>query len=140
MSGNLYVRVVDGEVKDCWDTVPAEGVGNNGWMNAVEVRPEIIANRQGYTAHTFDTTKDPVEIVYGTFDISVADRQNGMAQSVEFQFQQYARAQLLNAITYDADAVAALKAAMPGKIATIRAATTHDELDALMSTVAPIPV
>ena len=42
MSGNLYVRVVDGEVKDCWDTVPAEGVGNNGWMNAVEFVQKLL--------------------------------------------------------------------------------------------------
>ena len=53
-----FVRVENGEVKDVWDTPPQEGVGNNGWRNAVEVRPSIQAGRQGYTAHRFDLNVD----------------------------------------------------------------------------------
>ena len=48
---SLYVRIENDQVKDCWDTPPAEGVGNNGWKNAIEIRPTIIPDRQGYTAH-----------------------------------------------------------------------------------------
>ena len=42
-----YVQVVGNEIKQVWDTPPSEGVGNNGWRNAVEVRPAITAHRQG---------------------------------------------------------------------------------------------
>ena len=128
---SLYVRIVNGAVADCWDTPPAEGVGNNGWKNAVEVRPTIIPNRQGYTAHTFDLTKDPVEIVYGTFDISVDDRKAGMKSNAAFAFQQIVNQQAQKGSAYDASAVATALSAMQTREAAIDACTTHDQLDAL---------
>ena len=128
---SLFVRIVNGEVKDCWDTPPAEGVGNNGWKNAVEVRPSITPNRQGYTAHTFDLTKDPVEIVYGTFDISVDDRKAGMKQNAAFTFQQVVNQQARAGSAYDANAVATALTAMQTRESAIDACTTHDQLDAL---------
>ena len=127
----LYVRIVNDQVKDCWDTAPTEGVGNAGWKNAVEVRPAITANRQGYTAHTFDLSKDPVEIVYGTFDISVDDRKSGMKSNAQFTFQQVVNEQARNPLTYDPAAVATAQAAMVARDAAIDACTTHDQLDAL---------
>jgi hypothetical protein len=129
---SLYVQVVNGEVKQCWDTVPPDGVGNNGWKNAVEVRPSIIAHRQGYTAHTFDISKDPVEIVYGTFDISVDERKGGMKGNAQFAFQQVVNQQASNPLTFDASAIELARQAMVTKQATIDACTTHDELDALL--------
>ena len=128
---NLYVRIVNGAVSDCWDTPPAEGVGNNGWKNAIEVRPAITANRQGYTAHTFDISKDPVEIVYGTFDISVDDRKAGMRSNAGFEFQQVVNQQARNPETFDAQAIETARQAMITKQAAIDACTTHDQLDAL---------
>ena len=128
---SLFVRISNNQVTDCWDTPPAEGVGNNGWKNAVEVRPTIIPNRQGYTAHTFDLTKDPVEIVYGTFDISVDDRKAGMKQNAAFTFQQVVNQQARNGSAYDANAVATALTAMQTREAAIDACTTHDQLDAL---------
>ena len=127
----LYVRIVNGAVSDCWDTPPAEGVGNNGWKNAIEVRPTITPNRQGYTAHTFDLSKDPVEIVYGTFDISVDDRKAGMRSNAGFEFQQVVNQQARNPETFDAQAIETARQAMITKQAAIDACTTHDQLDAL---------
>ena len=128
---SLFVRIVNNQVVDCWDTPPAEGVGNNGWKNAVEVRPTIIPNRQGYTAHTFDLTKDPVEIVYGTFDISVDDRKAGMKSNAAFTFQQVVNQQARAGSAYDANAVATALTAMQTREAAIDACTTHHQLDAL---------
>jgi hypothetical protein len=128
---SLYVRVVNNQVTDCWDTPPPAGVGNDGWMNAVEVRPTITPNRQGYTAHTFDLTKNPIEIVYGTFDISVDDRKAGMKSNAAFTFQQVVNQQARNGSAYDANAVATALTAMQTREAAIDACTTHDQLDAL---------
>jgi len=128
---SLFVRISNNQVTDCWDTPPAEGVGNNGWKNAVEVRPTIIPNRQGYTAHTFDLTKDPVEIVYGTFDISVDDRKAGMKPNAAFTFQQVVNQQARAGSAYDANAVATALTAMQTRESAIDACTTHDQLDAL---------
>jgi len=130
---SLYVRIVNGAVADCWDTPPAEGVGNAGWKNAVEVRPTIIPNRQGYTAHTFDLTTDPVQIKYGTFNIAVADRAAGMTQNAAFAFQQVVNQQAQKGSAYDANAVATALTTMQNAEALIAAATTHNQLDAIQN-------
>ena len=126
-----FVRVENGEVKDVWDTAPAEGVGNNGWRNAIEVRPSIQAGRQGYTAHRFDLNTDPVQIIWDTYEISVDERKAGMKANAGFEFQQVVNQQARNPETFDAGAIETARQAMLTKQAAIDAATTHDALDAL---------
>jgi len=126
-----YVQILNGEVKQVWDTVPSEGVGSNGWKNAVEVRPTITAGRQGYTAHRFDITTDPVQIIWDTFDISVADRKGGMSSNAGADFQMIVSQQARNPATYDAAAIETARLAMVAKQAAIDACTTHDQLDAI---------
>ena len=126
----LFVRIQNNLVTDCWDTPPP--AGQDGWKSAVEVKPAITAHRQGYTAHTFDLTTDPVQIVYGTSDIPVADRKVGMKANASFSFQQVVQEQMRDPSKYDPAAVAVAQAAIAPKVAAIEAATTHDELDALM--------
>lgn len=128
---SLYVRVENNEVKDVWDTLPAEGVGNNGWKNAVEVRPTIIQSRQGYTAHTFDLSKDPVQIVYGTFEFTLEERKAGLKANAQFEFQQVANEQVRDPLKFDPAVIAAAKAVYETKAAKVDAANTHDELDAI---------
>ena len=125
----LYVQVLNEEVKQVIDTIPADGVGNNGWKEAIEVRPAITAHRQGYTAHTFDLTKTPVEIVWGVYDIPVEDRKAGMKANATFEVQQLLQGGLEN---LDIAALQAAKDSATAKQALIDAATTHDELDALL--------
>lgn len=127
-----YVQVLNGEVKQVWDTPPAEGVGNNGWKNAVEVRPAITAHRQGYTAHRFDLATDPVQIIWDTYNITVADRKAGMIANANMGFQMEMQRQAMNPANYDPAALAAAQAAIAPKVAAINAATTHDDLDALL--------
>ena len=128
----LYVQVVGNEVKQCWDTVPPDGVGNNGWRNAVEVRPDITAHRQGYTAHTFNLSTDPVQIEYGVYDITVDDRKQGMKANASMGYQQAFQEQMHDPSKYNPAALQAAKEAIEPKIAAIDAATTHDQLDGLM--------
>ena len=125
----LYVRIQNNAVTDCWDTPPP--AGQDGWKSAVEVRPAITAHRQGYTAHTFDLSTDPVQIVYGTYDISVDDRKGGMKSNAGFEFQQVVNQQARNPETYDAAAIETARQAMVAKQAAIDACTTHDQLDAI---------
>ena len=126
-----FVQILNGEVKQVWDTAPSEGVGNNGWKNAVEVRPTITAGRQGYTAHRFDLNVDPVQIIWDTYEISVADRKAGMKSGTGFEFQQVVNQQARDPETYDAAAVETARQAMVAKQAAIEACTTHDQLDAI---------
>jgi len=126
---SLYVRIENGEVKDCWDTPPD---GRPGWKNAIEVKPTIIENRQHYTGHIFDITKDPVEIVYGVVDISVDSRKEQMRNKARAAHMILVRQQAEAPDTYDPVALQAAKDSVVPKIAAIDACTTHDELDALM--------
>jgi len=126
---SLYVRIEDGEVKDVWDTPPD---GRPGWKNAIEVKPAVILHRQYYIGHTFDLTKDPVEIVYGIADVSVADRKTGMKQQAEMAFNKLFRQQAEDPSTYDPVALQAAKDGIAPRKAAIDACTTHDQLDALL--------
>lgn len=126
----LYVQVVDNEVKQVWDTVPPEG--QDGWREAVEIRPTLIANRQGYTAHRFDLTTTPIQIIWDTYDIPVDQRRSDMRSNAGFKFQQVLQEQARNPETYDAALIEAARQEMLAKQAQIDAATTHDELDALV--------
>ena len=126
-----FVQILNGEVKQVWDTAPSEGVGNNGWKNAVEVRPAITTGRQGYTAHRFDLTTDPVQIIWDTYEISVADRKGSMNSNAGFEFTMVVNQQARNPATYDAAAIETARQAMITKQAAIDACTTHDQLDAI---------
>ena len=126
-----YVQILNGEVKHVWDTAPPEGVGNNGWKNAVEVRPTITAGRQGYTAHRFDLTVDPVQIIWDTYEFPVADRKGSMIDGAESAFTMVVNEQVRNPATYDAAAIETARQAMITKKAAIEACTTHDQLDAI---------
>jgi hypothetical protein len=126
---SLYVRIENGEVKDCWDTPPD---GRPGWKNAIEVKPTIIENRQYYTGHVFDVTKDPVEIVYGVADVTVDDRKEQMRQKAKAAYIILFRQQAEDPEKFDPVALQAAKDSVVPKIAAIDACTTHDELDALL--------
>ena len=127
---SLFIRIQNNEVVSVWDTPPP--AGQDGWKSAVEVRPAITAHRQGYTAHTFNLSTDPVQIVYTPYDIAVDDRKAGMKANASSSFQQVVQEQMRNPASYDPAAVAAAQAAIAPRVAAIEAATTHDELDALM--------
>ena len=126
---SLNIRIENGEVKDVWDTPPDS---RPGWKIAIEVRPTIIPHRQYYTGHTFDLTKDPVEIVYGVADVSVADRKESMNQQAGMAFNMLFRQQAQDPSTYDPVALQTAKDSVAPKQAAIEACTTHDQLDALL--------
>jgi len=129
----FFVKIENNEVTQCWDTQPPRGEA--GWKSAIEVRPAITPNRQMYTSHTFDITKDPVEIVWGVQDITPEDRKGGMIAQAKAEYQQIANAELLKDLEQgDADVtvVQAASAAYKAKVAQINACTTHEELDALL--------
>jgi hypothetical protein len=130
MSNSLFVRIQNNQVTDCWDTPPP--VGQDGWKSAIEVRPAITAHRQGYTAHRFDINTDPVQIIWDTYDISVDDRKANMKANANMSFQMEMQRQAQNPANYDPAALTAAQAAIAPKVAAIEAATTHDQLDALL--------
>ena len=85
---SLFVKVENEEVTQVWDTQPP--AGEAGWQSAVEVRPSITDGKQIYTAHTFDLSADPVQIVYGVEDLTVAQRKANLISKAKGDYQQYA--------------------------------------------------
>lgn len=131
---SLFVKVVNNVVKQVWDTPPP--AGESGWKSAVEVKPDIIENRQVLDGHTFDLTTDPVQIVYAVRDVTVDERKAGLIGQAKSEFQQVVNEQLQiemddTGTAGDLDAVSAAKAVKDAKIVAINACTTHDELDAI---------
>jgi hypothetical protein len=131
----LNIKIVNGEVKEVWDSPPPEG--QEGWTTAIEVRPELIPHRQMYTSHSFDLTKDPVEIVWGVVDITAEDRKGGLRSQAAAAFQQVVREEMRKEVDdfpetqYNAATVDAARIVFETRVTAINAATTHDELDAL---------
>ena len=129
---SLFVKVENEEVTQVWDTQPP--AGEYGWKSAVEVRPEITDGKQIYTPHTFDLTVDPVQIVYGVENLTVAQRKEGLIGQANSEYQQVANEQTQLEVTDasgDAAAVSAAKDAKDASIAAINGCTTHAHLDAL---------
>ena len=131
----FFVKIVNNEVTQCWDTQPPKG--ESGWSSAIEVRPAVTPNRQQYTGHTFDITKDPVEIIWGVQDITAEDRKGGLRSQAAATFQQVVQEEMRKEVDefpttqYNAATVDAARIAFETRVAAINAATTHEQLDAL---------
>ena len=132
---SLFAKVVNNEVTQVWDTQPP--AGESGWKSAVEVKPDITANRQSYDGHTFDVSVDPVQIVYAVKDITVDDRKGSLISQAQATYRTVVQAEMNKEIDefpstqYDAAAVAAAQDTYEARVTAINACTTHEELDAL---------
>ena len=134
----FWIQVKNGEVKQVWDYKPdpARMSEEGGWRAAVEVKPDLVDNREIITTHSFDLDADPAQIVWGKRELTVDERKGALIGQAKAEFQQVVDAQLQvemadDDASGDLDAVAAAKAVKDARIAAINAATTHDEVDAL---------
>jgi hypothetical protein len=125
-------------VKQVWDYAPdaSRRAAESGWREAVEVKPDLVDNREIITTHSFDLDADPAQIVWGKRELTVDERKGALIGQAKAEFQQIVDAQLQvemadDDASGDLDAVAAAKAVKDARIAAIKAATTHEEVDAL---------
>ena len=134
----FWIQVKNGEVKQVWDYKPdpARMAAESGWRAAVEVKPDLVDNREIMTTHSFDLDADPAQIVWAKRELTVDERKGALIGQANAAFQEVVNAQLAiemaeDDASGDLDAVAAAKAVKDARIAAINAATTHDEVDAL---------
>jgi hypothetical protein len=127
-----------GKVTDVWDYEPPaeKKATEGGWREAVEVFPDVTENREIMTTHVIDIDKSPAEIVWSKRELAVDERKSGLIGQANAEFKAVVDAQLAiemaeDDASGDLDAVAAAKAVKDARIATINAATTHEEVDAL---------
>jgi len=134
----FWIQVKNGEVKQVWDYKPdpARMAEEGGWRAAVEVKPDLVDNREIITTHSFDLDADPAQIVWAKRELTVDERKGALIGQAKAEFQAVVDAQLQiemadDDASGDLDAVSTAKAAKDARIAAINAATTHDEVDAL---------
>ena len=133
-----WIRVHGGKVTDVWDYEPPaeKKATQGGWREAVEIFPDVTENREIMTTHAIDIDKSPAEIVWSKRELAVDERKSGLIGQANAEFKAVVDAQLAiemaeDDASGDLDAVAAAKAVKDARIATINAATTHEEVDAL---------
>ena len=133
-----WIRVHGGKVTDVWDYEPPaeKKATQGGWREAVEIFPDATETREIITTHAIDIDKSPAEIVWSKRELAVDERKSGLIGQAKSAFQEVANAQMQIEVddtdaSADLDAVSAAKAVKDARIATISAATTHEEVDAL---------
>jgi len=130
-----WIRVENNEVKDVWDSAPADTAG---WTTGVEVLPDLTPNREIITTHQFDLTKNPIEIIWGKRDLLVDERKQSLAGQAQAEFQQVVQQQMMLQMSpnpseeFDTNVVTTAKAVMQARIDAVNAAVTHEDVDALM--------
>ena len=132
------VRVQNGQVTDCWDTPAPEG--QDGWSAAVEITPDLTPNREILTTHSFDITKNPIEIVWGKRELTVDERKGSLIGQANFAVTMIEnQIEMKKSIPDFAGEVATLEEQLPGarttrdaRVAQVEAAVTHEDVDALM--------
>jgi hypothetical protein len=131
----LYVQVVNGQMAQCIDTPPPSPVGTDGWKNAIEIKPTPVPYRQGLNGPVYECEKDPVEIVWTTFEFTVDERKSSQLAQNTNQFNQVVAGQVALETNdnpddhYDPAVVAAAQARYEDLRTQINAATTQEELD-----------
>ena len=134
----FWIQVKNGEVKQVWDYAPdaSRRAAESGWREAVEVKPDLVDNREIITTHSFDLDADPAQIVWGKRELTVDERKGALIGQAKAEFQQIVDAQLQvemadDDASGDLDAVAAAKAVKDAKIVAINTATTHEDVDVI---------
>ena len=73
-----------------------------------------------------------MQIIWDTYDFTVDERKGTMRMHAQAAFMTELNLQRVDAMAYDPAKLLALKEAIAPRIAAIDAATTHEELDALL--------
>ena len=135
----FWIQVKNGEVKQVWDYAPdaSRRASEGGWREAVEVKPDLVDNREIMTTHSFDLDADPAQIVWGKRELTVDERKGALAGQAKVEFQQVVEAEMRKEVDefpstqYDAAVVDAARVAFEARMTAIATATTHEDVDAL---------
>ena len=135
-----WIRVKNGQVTDVWDSKPSDDKLANepGWRTAVEVHPDLVPNREMFTTHHFDIDAEPAQIVWGKREIDADERKGALISVEKARYTTLVNAEAAKEVNdneaevYDVAVVAAAKAVRDANLAAIAAATTHEDLDALV--------
>jgi hypothetical protein len=63
-----------------WDYKPSDDklAAESGWREAVEIMPDLVANREIMTTHQIDIDVEPAQIVWSKRELEVDERKSGL--------------------------------------------------------------
>lgn len=125
-----WIRVQDGGVTRVQDTPPPFDT-EDGWLEAVEVIPDLTPDQERLTHHTIDISKTPCEIVWHKVELTIEDRKNTLVGILETEARQPLGEAGPPGQAHPDNIL--VDPAVDAKINQIRAATTHEELDMISS-------
>ena len=137
----FWIRVKNGQVTDVWDYRPSDDklAKEPGWREAVEVMPDLAANREIVTTHHFDIDVTPAQIVWGKRAIEVEERKDGLRGNAKAAFKAVVDAEIAKETDqypetqYDPAVVDAARGVFEARMDAIALATTHEDVDALLA-------
>lgn len=127
-----YVRVEDGKVVECLNSLPPNPTGD--WREAVEIRPQTSA-REMIENPYFVIETDPVEIRYRTVPVTVGDRKNSLKNEIHYQMSQCVEHQIAMETHPDPSLQCNFQTIQDAveysrqKLSELDGLTTHEELD-----------
>jgi hypothetical protein len=135
-----WIRVKNGKVTDVWDYKPSDDklAAEPGWREAVEIFPELVPNREVITTHVINIDVEPAEIVWSKRDLEVEERKSGLVAEADAKFKAVVDAEVAKETDewpetqYDAAVVDAARVEFEARRVAIAAASTHEDVDALM--------
>lgn len=131
----FWVKVENGSATQVWDSAPP--AGEAGWVEAVEIKPDLAANREFLDGFTIDVTKTPVEIIYTKISRSWQERKESLKTKTVLDFKAVEeRQKILAEINdplepFDPQVLENARQTLNERLASISAAESHDALDAL---------
>lgn len=132
---------MDDEVLQVWDYSPSEAQkeAESGWQEAIEIIPDTVFEREAVTTYTINTNTTPVEIVWDKISISIEDRIIAKVSELNFELKTFVDEQMFVELdetenSVDLDAIAAQKTLKDDRVAQVKTATTHEELEAILAT------
>jgi hypothetical protein len=134
-----WIRVKNGKVTDVWDYKPSDSklAAEPGWREAVEVMPDLVANRETMTTHIINIDVEPAQILWSKREIEVDERKDRLRLQAKAAFKAVVDAEVAKETDqypetqYDAAVVDAARIVFEARMDAIAAATTHDAVDAL---------
>lgn len=135
-----WIRVKNGKVTDVWDYKPSADklASEPGWREAVEIFPDLTPNREIITTHEINIDVEPAQIVWSKRDVLVDERKDGLRGQAKSAFREVVDAEVAKETDaypetqYDAAVVDAARVVFEARMDEIEAATTHEDVDALM--------
>ena len=102
------------------------------WRDAVELQPMPTVTSKQTVVPTYDWDKNPIEISYSIIDATVGERKINEINKLKSDYVQEVNLLIHASIENDFTELSTKNAELVAKIASIEAATTHAQLDAIV--------